>query len=250
MLTPQRQQIILNLLKDQETVKINQLVEATGASEATIRRDLSQLEQKNRLKRIHGGASVLNQKREELSVSEKSTKNLHQKQAIAKYAASLVKDGDCIFLDAGSTTFQMIPYLKDKDIVVVTNGLTLLDSLSEYNLSTYLIGGYVKYKTRALIGRGAVQGLSQYQFDKCFLGANGVHASTGYTTPDPEEAMVKETALSLSQEAYVLCDATKINEVTFAKITDITEASLITDEKNEELMKPIKEQTSVKVVTT
>ncbi|KGX86513.1 DeoR/GlpR family DNA-binding transcription regulator [Pontibacillus marinus] len=250
MLTPQRHQIIINILNEQETAKIQELVDATGASEATIRRDLSQLENDNKLKRVHGGASVLHQKSEELSIPEKSTKHLDQKQLIARFAASLIREDDCIFLDAGTTTYQMIPYLKDRNITVVTNGLSLLEALMEYKVQTYLTGGFVKYKTKALVGQGAYQTLSQYRFDKCFLGVNGVHPNHGYTTPDPEEAFIKQSALSQSQEAYVLGDASKLNEVTFAKIADLSQAQFITNETQQERVSPYQEKTTVKVVTS
>ena len=250
ILTPQRHQIITNILNEQQTAKIHELAEATGASEATIRRDLSQLENENKLKRVHGGASVLHQKREELSIPEKSTQNLNQKQLLARYAAELIREGDCIFLDAGTTTFQMIPYLKGKNITVVTYGVSLLEALMEYEVVTYLTGGFVKYKTKALVGQGTYHSLSQYRFDKCFLGVNGVHPTYGYTTPDPEEAFIKHAALSQSQEAYVLGDASKLNEVTFAKVADLHQALFITNEKQEERVAPYQEKTTVKVVTS
>ncbi|KGP72013.1 DeoR/GlpR family DNA-binding transcription regulator [Pontibacillus yanchengensis] len=249
MLTPQRQQLILDLLHDQQTVKLHEFVQATNASESTIRRDLQQLEEKNLLKRVHGGASILHQKREELSIPEKSTKNLQQKKQIAMLAASFIRDGDCVFLDAGTTTYEMIPYMKDKHLTVVTNGLSLIDALIDHNIEAYVTGGFVKHKTRALIGSGATSGLTNYRFDKSFLGVNGIHPFYGYTTPDPEEAVVKSTALAYSQEAFILGDSSKLNEVTFSKVADLDMAQLITNEENEDRISLYKEKTTVKVVS-
>ncbi|MCD5325259.1 MULTISPECIES: DeoR/GlpR family DNA-binding transcription regulator [Pontibacillus] len=250
MLTPTRHEIILEQLERYQTVKIQDLVHETGASESTIRRDLSQLENANKLKRVHGGASCLNQASEELSIREKAAQNLDEKVAIAQEAASLIRDGDCIFLDAGTTTYQMIPFLKGRKLTVVTNGVTLLEELTENQVLTYLTGGFVKHKTRALIGRGATHSLQQYRFDKCFLGVNGVHPSHGYTTPDPEEALVKQTVLTLSQERFVLGDASKLNELSFASIASLQEATLITDEKDPERLSPYQAKTNVKVVSS
>lgn len=98
------------------------------------------------MKRVHGGAALLQQKREELSVFEKSTKNIHEKQLIGKYAASLIQDGDCIYLDAGTTTLQMIPYIEAENIVVVTNGIMHIEALLEKDIPTYLVGGFIKKK--------------------------------------------------------------------------------------------------------
>jgi DeoR family transcriptional regulator, fructose operon transcriptional repressor len=250
MLTPERHRIILELLAENKVVKLQDFVDATNSSESTIRRDLSQLEVEKKLKRVHGGASLLSQKGEELSVLEKSTKNVVEKEAIAKYAASLIRDNDCIFLDAGTTAFMMIPNIKAKGVKVVTNGLTHLEALLECNIDTYLIGGFIKQKTRALIGRGAIEGLEQYSFDKSFIGANGIHIEYGFTTPDPEEAAVKKRAMKMSQESYILGDHTKFNEVTFSKISELKHATIITNEIDEDILVEYKKKTTIKVVTT
>ncbi|HEY2420814.1 MAG TPA: DeoR/GlpR family DNA-binding transcription regulator [Neobacillus sp.] len=250
MLTPERHRIILQLLKDKNIVKIQEIMELTSSSESTIRRDLSQLEEQKFLKRIHGGASRLQGKLKEASMVEKSSKNLQGKRVIAKYAASLVEEGDCIYLDAGSTVIEMIEFLTIKDIAVVTNGLMHLAPLLNKGIPTYLIGGLAKPKTNALIGRGALAGLDLYRFDKCFMGVNGIHPQFGFTTPDQEEAMVKQKAISLSREAYILADSTKFAEIYFAKITDINNASIITNELEDETKEQYLTRTTIKVVTT
>lgn len=250
MLTPERQRLILQMIKEKSVVKIQDIVELTGASESTIRRDLTQLEQEKYLKRVHGGAAKLQGKLQEPSMIEKSTKNLQEKQRIAKYAASLIEAGDSIYVDAGSTTFEMIPFLPKKEIVVVTNGLMHLNLLLEREIPTYIIGGYAKQKTKAIIGRGALDSLEQYRFDKCFLGVNGIHPEFGYTTPDQEEAIIKQMALKMSREAFVLADNTKFSEVSFAKIVDIHEATIITEDIDEEIFTQFESKTSIKVVTS
>jgi DeoR family fructose operon transcriptional repressor len=250
LLTPERHRIILQLLKEKSVVKIQEIMELTDTSESTIRRDLSQLEEQKFLKRIHGGASRLQGKLQEPSMIEKSSKNLQEKRQIAKYAASLVEEGDCIYLDAGSTVTEMIDYLPTKEIAVVTNGLMHLAPLLNKGIPTYLIGGLAKPKTNAFIGRGALAGLDIYRFDKCFMGVNGIHPQFGFTTPDPEEALVKEKAISLSREAFVLADSSKFAEIAFAKITDIQNASIITNELNDEIKDEYLNRTAIKVVTT
>ena len=235
MLTEERHRIILDLLKEKDAIKIQDIVDATNASESTIRRDLTQLEQEKFLKRVHGGASKLQGKLKELSVSEKSSKNLHEKKCIGQYAAALVEEGDCIYLDAGTTTLSVIEHLPEKDIVVVTNGLTHVEALIQRGFKTYMIGGSVKPVTRAMIGSGALESIRQYRFDKAFMGANGVHPQYGFTTPDPEEAQVKRMAIELSREAMFLIDDTKFGEIAFSKIVDIDEAMIITNELNDEI---------------
>ncbi|MGD6804211.1 DeoR/GlpR transcriptional regulator [Rossellomorea vietnamensis] len=249
MLTPERQLIILSLLKEKGVVKLQELVEETNASESTIRRDLIQLEEQRKLKRVHGGASLLQGKRTEPSLTEKTFKNLQDKINIAKAAASFIQDGDSIFLDAGTTTQQMISFLEQKKLTVVTNGITLVDPLLEKGITTYLLGGMVKGSTRAIIGRSALDTLKTYRFDKCFIGTNGVDVDFGYTTPDPEEALIKQVAIELSQEGYVLADQSKIGEVSFSKIADLEEAVLVTNQDSENIQS-YQQHTSLKVVTT
>ena len=250
MLTPERHQLILQMIKEKPIVKIQELVDVTEASESTIRRDLTILEEGKFLKRVHGGAARLRGKLQEPSMTEKSTKFLQEKRQIAQYAAGLVEEGDSIYLDAGSTVFEMINFLSVKDIVVVTNGLMHLSLLLEKNIETYVIGGYAKPKTNAIIGRGALASLEQYRFDKCFLGVNGIHPHSGYTTPDQEEAMIKQKAMSLSRESFVLADDSKFSEITFAKIADLHEATIITNSIDEDHKGQYTSKTSIKVVTS
>ncbi|KZZ85690.1 DeoR/GlpR family DNA-binding transcription regulator [Bacillus sp. SJS] len=250
MLTPERHGKILAMIEEKEIVNIQELVDATHSSESTIRRDLSQLHKEKKLKRVHGGAELLHQKGTEPNIAQKADINLEEKQKIGKFAAGLVKDGDRIFLDAGTTVLQMIRYLEGKDILVVTNGLTHIEELSQYQIPAYLIGGYVKQTTRALIGARATSSLSEYRFDKCFMGVNGIHAESGYTTPDPEEAAVKTTAIRCSQTAYMLADRSKFDETAFAKIADLHEAIVITNELDEDLLEEYAEKTEIKVVST
>lgn len=250
MLTPERHKLILQLLKEKGVVKIQDLVEITETSESTIRRDLTQLEEGKFLKRIHGGAARLQGKLQEPSMTEKSSKNLQQKRQIAQYAAGLVEEGDSIYLDAGSTVTEMIPFLPSKDIVVVTNGLMHINALLERNIKTFIIGGFAKEQTKAIIGRGAFSSLEYYRFDKCFMGVNGIHPEFGYTTPDQDEAMIKQLALSLSREAFVLADDTKFSEIAFAKIADLHTATIITNELDEDHQEHYSSKTTIKVVTS
>lgn len=230
MLTPERHQLILSMLKDKDTVRLHEFVEATGASESTIRRDLSDLEEQSLLKRVHGGASSLQNKIEEPTMQEKSVKYEQEKTAIAKYAASLVNERDSIFIDAGSTTSRMVPFLAYDNIVVVTNSPDIAIQLIKQKIRTFLIGGELKAATWSVVGRDAIKSIGQYRFDKCFIGTNGIDPTHGLTTPDPDEAYVKQMALQFSDRRYVLSDSHKFNRVTFAKIGDLVDVVIVTDD--------------------
>lgn len=249
MLTPKRHNLINEVIQKKQVVTIQELVDLTDASESTIRRDLSELEKQQVLVRIHGGATLKQSKSQELSYPEKSKQHIDAKKRIAHYAAGLIEEDDCVYLDAGTTTYEMIPFLVDRNITVVTNGLTHVELLSQLNITTYLLGGFVKNTTRALIGQGAQASLLQYRLDKCFLGVNGIHSDYAYTTPDPEEAVLKKIALKLAQDGYVLADDSKLNQVSFAKIDDLQAATIIINKPTETSLDLFEKKTNVKVVT-
>ena len=248
LLTNERHDFILRLIEEKRTVKLQELVELTDASESTLRRDLTELESMGKLERVFGGAVLPARNLQEPSIADKSTRNLMEKKSIAEYAAAFVQEGDSVFLDAGTTTLQMIPFLKDKNPVVVTNGLPLAEALNDAGITTYLTGGLLKRRTGAFVGSGALLALDTYHFDVCFLGVNGFHTEYGYTTPDPEEAAIKQKACSHSRTTYVLADHSKMHKVSFAKIMDLTEAFLIVDQLAPEALLEFEKITHVKVV--
>lgn len=234
MLTIERHNTILRLLEIHEIITLQMLVEETDCSESTIRRDLSTLETEGKLIRIHGGAKKVTEKHKDIALSVKSTKKTKEKEEIAKIAAAQVRHHDCIFLDAGSSTLMMIPYLNQQGITIVTNALTHVPPLVEKGYEVYMIGGYIKHDTHASIGVQAIESLKQFRFDKAFMGANGVHMVHGITTPDIEEAYIKRKAFEKAEQIYFLVDDSKFDEVTFAKVADLQEERtiLITNRDN------------------
>lgn len=247
MLETERHHLILKMLQHNQTVRLQDIATETGSSESTIRRDLIELEHQKKLKRIHGGAAKLQGKLQESSMSEKTSKNLQTKQQIGQIAASYIEEGDTVYLDAGSTVFEMIPFLPPS-IIVVTNGISHTDALLARGCKTILTGGIAKPSTKALIGRGAVHSLQHYRFDKCFLGVNGIHPDYGFTTPDEEEAQIKELAIQLSREAYILADHSKFQEVAFAKFADLTQAIVVTTSESSESLQAFPKNTKLEVM--
>lgn len=248
MLTEERHNIILELLKETGIVKINELVEILDTSESTIRRDIIFLESINALKRIHGGATLPKRRLNEPSYSEKEIQSVEEKKSIARYAASLIEEGDSIYLDAGTSTYEMIQYIDKASIVVVTNGLNHINALVDRDINAYILGGKIKNITKAVIGSDALKSLEKFRFDKCFLGINGVHIELGFTTPDSEEAILKENAIKHSRQTFVLADESKFGEVSFVKVADLKNAVIITNTKTENY-EEYNKKTKVKVVT-
>ncbi|WP_033829492.1 DeoR/GlpR family DNA-binding transcription regulator [Bacillus andreraoultii] len=228
MLTEERHAYIIKQLKENGVIKSQEIVRRLNCSESTIRRDLILLEKAGYLKRIHGGAKQSYNLDKEQSILEKSVKNVQEKTVIGKYAASLVHKNDFIYIDAGTTTYEMIPFLQ-KDVTVATNGVQHASLLADYQIQSFLIGGMIKHTTKAIVGATSVNELKKYRFNKAFIGINGIDNEYGYTTPDPEEATMKQLAIEQSAKAFILADHTKWGKVNFAKVCDIDEVTLVTD---------------------
>lgn len=225
-------------------VTLEGLVELLQTSESTVRRDLDELESERKLHRVHGGAELYHSLREELTNKQKSIKNVHHKSLVANKASTLINDGDVIFIDAGTTTELLVDLLYQENLTVVTDSIHHAAKLVDKNFKTIIIGGFVKNSTDASIGRVAVEQISQLNFDKAFIGMNGVDEEF-LTTPDIEEAAIKRTIIENAQKSYVLLDATKLGQVSFVKVARIEDVSLITTKSEGALLEKIKEKTEV-----
>lgn len=238
VLTEERQAKILAQLARDGVIKLQDLVKDLDSSTSTIRRDLQELEDHGKLVRVHGGAKAISTLQSEPGVVEKSTKNVHAKRQIAKLAVQQIRAGEVVYLDAGTSTEAMIPFMSNLDtVLVVTNGVQLASELADINVKTYLVGGELKNTTKAIIGADVVETIKKFRFNRVFMGVNGVHPKFGITTPDPNEAAVKRAVLAQSEVSYFLADASKLNEVSFAKVADLEAGVLLTDEDDQDILK-------------
>ena len=231
MITEERWAIILELLDRKHTVTVAELEAAVGASASTIRRDLAQLSVLGKLRKVHGGAAALegNYSVRELTMEEKNELNMREKELIGKYAVSLVRPEDFVYIDAGTTTGMLVEYLDEKKAVYVTNSVMHARKLAHKGCRVFMTGGELKASTEALVGSMAVENLRRYHFTKAFLGTNAVSLSAGFTTPDPSEAMVKKAAIEQARQKYVLCDYSKLDQVSPVTFAAFSSASVITD---------------------
>ena len=233
MLAKKRQTEILELLQQKGSVTLQELTEAFDASESTIRRDLTVLDQKGALTKVFGGAVrndfSVNVKEE--GFSDKSGQAVEQKQSVGQYAASLVGADDFVYLDAGTTTEAMIPYLTKDAKGYVTNAVGHALMLARRGCHVILVGGELKNSTEALVGNETIVSLQKYNFTKCFMGTNGVELIAGCTTPDLNEALVKQEAMKHSKNCYVLCDSSKFQRIYPIRFANFTDVILITDHR-------------------
>ena len=231
MLAEQRAERILRELAQRRAATVTDLCQVTGASEATIRRDLNALAKQGKLSKVHGGAMLMTAEflGEELDMETKRQLRTEEKDRAARYAAGLIRDDDVVFLDAGTTILRMAEHLPSSKALFLTNSIECACRLMERNLRTHVLGGMLKAGTMALIGAETLEALRRYNFTKAFLGVNGVTVAQGFTTPDPEEAAVKSLAAERAQTVYVLADSSKFGQVTAAVMFPIEAACIITD---------------------
>lgn len=231
MLTEKRQEEILKLVNINGSVTVQELKDLFDTSESTIRRDLNALHDEGVLVKVFGGAVKKESKIQvkEEKVALRIEQKREEKQKIAQFAASLIEPDDFVYLDAGTTTGAMIPFIEETHATFVTNALSHALMLSEKGMHVILIGGEVKAATEAIVGNEAYQNMQKYNFTKGFFGTNGVDKNAGFTTPDVNEALVKECAIKHTQEPYVLCDSGKFNQICPVRFAEFADAIVVTD---------------------
>ena len=231
MLAEQRFEVILAELSGSRAASVTRLCQLTGASEATIRRDLTVLSRQGRLNKVHGGAVLAGGtfQGEEPDVTIKTLLRREEKDRIARYAAGLISNDDVVYLDAGTTTVRMVEHLKGSGATFVTNGIACAQRLMELGLRGYVLGGFLKPGTWAVVGTGALEELGGYNFTKAFLGINGITVRQGFTTPDPEEAAIKRRAAEQAYLTFVLADSSKFELVSAVTVLPLEKATIITE---------------------
>ena len=236
MLTQQRHEIILKLLKEKGSITVTEVRDLLDTSESTVRRDITALDKEGKLEKVFGGAVEAGQKvtAHEYTVAQKNELNCDAKRKIAEYAASLIKADDFVYLDAGTTTGLILDYLEGTKASFVTNAVSHAQRLAKMGIHVFLIGGELKSSTEAVVGSQAIKMLSMYHFTKGFFGTNGITKREGFTTPDTSEAIVKSTAMKQCKDVYILTDKSKFGEVSSVTFGGFTDAKILTEEIPEE----------------
>ena len=234
MLTKQRQEQILKLLSERGSITVAEAKEILDTSESTIRRDIVTLDRQGKLVKVFGGAVMAEAEgvvtAHEYTVAQKVDLNCAEKQKIAKYAASLIEPGDFVYLDAGTTTAHMLDYVEQNGATFVTNAVAHAQRLVSKGMKVLLVGGELKASTEAIIGNQAMKTIREYHFTKGFFGTNGVTRKCGCTTPDANEAMIKQSAMEQCRQCYVICDYSKFDNVSSVTFAPFYVTTFITDQ--------------------
>ncbi|GAA1901405.1 DeoR/GlpR family DNA-binding transcription regulator [Arthrobacter gandavensis] len=231
MLPAQRQQRIIDRLNSDGQVRVNELAAALGVSDMTIRRDLTELEGRGALVKVHGGATLEAAATSlEPGFAAKLQRESAEKAAIAGLALKMIRPGMSVALNSGTTTFALAKRLAGiQDLTVVTNSPRIADVLWQADEAgqTVILTGGVRTPSDALVGPLALSALSRLHVDMCFMGVHGVTLEDGFTTPNMLEAQTNQAFISCAAQVAVLADHTKWGTTGLSQIAPVSGADYL-----------------------
>lgn len=232
MLGDDRRRRIYELIREDGSARVSQLSELFSVSEPTIRTDLERLEREGLVVRDHGGAYLSGVDALVRSQTLGHSENAAQKEAIGRRAAELVRDGETLILDSGSTVTEMARNLLDRrDLHIVTNALNIALLIgAEPSFTIHVTGGEFKAPTLSLTGEQAASIFDTIFVGKLFLATAGLSFEAGLTYPSLSDLPVKRAMIKAAKTVYLLADSTKIGTTSFASLGYLSSIDyLVTD---------------------
>lgn len=228
MLQAERHQKIIELISKKGSVQVEELATLLNVSLMTIRRDLEKLKQEGRIDRCHGGAII----KKEVPYTEKQTKEIEVKQKIAEGCIRLIHKGNVIYLDAGTTTYEIAKFLKNSTgLTVVTNDIEIARILLSSNVNLILCGGTVQKSTGSMVGAIANQMMENMRVDIAFMGATSIDDQFNVMTPTMDKAVMKYNICKNSKERYLVVDSSKFGKQAFIKINHLSDYTAVITNK-------------------
>jgi DeoR family fructose operon transcriptional repressor len=229
MYAEERQAAIVSRARAAGRVEVAELADAFDVTPETVRRDLTALERSGLLRRVHGGAIIVDLFGFEPALAVRESVNVAEKARIAEAALAFLPEEGAIALDAGSSTHHLAELLPaDRELTVVTNSLPIASLLAgRKELTVHLVGGRVRGRTLATVDHAALDFLRSVYVDVAFLGTNGFSLARGLTTPDAAEAAVKHAFVAAARRSVLLADHSKFGSDHFAHVADLDEVDVI-----------------------
>lgn len=229
----ERHQIILNKIKEEGKVSVPDLCKSLDVSSVTIRKDLKQLEDRNLLFRVHGGATLNNPYTMDRPVNEKEKLQTDEKSKIGRRAASMIEPNDSIIIASGTTVLSLARQIQSLDsLTVITNAIHVAEvMLQSPKIEVLMLGGILRKSSSSVMGPYAEDILKDFFCSKLFLGVDGIDLEYGFTTTNIMEAHLNREMINVSNKTIVLADSSKFGKRGFGKICDIDEIDqIITDD--------------------
>lgn len=215
MFGEERHEQIIKLLSNRRMVPVSEIAQKLYVSEATVRRDLNQLEIEGVVRRVYGGAVLVGSNRD-VPLLMREGEALEAKQKIGRIAAGMVKENDVIMLDASSTVYNMIQYLRDfKNLVVITSGVKAAVALGERHISTYLTGGHVVDNSFSMVGSHAEDFVRNLNVDTFFFSCRGITEDGRLTDSSVAEAQLRQLMMKHAKRNVCLMSHNKIGRSYF-----------------------------------
>ena len=231
-----RQEELLKLINTESFLDVKTMVKYLKISEATLRRDLSTLEKQGKIKRVPGGAIKVERETSlvtpqyEISVPGRLKVNSEIKKQVAKLASSYINDGDCVFIDGGSSMVYFADYLANRPVKIITNNILLIARTinKPTTAEIYTIGGNFYKKYAMNTGKLANQEVSQYYYDKALISCVGANIANNITTnAETDTVEVKSIAMKNAKENYLVLDSSKLEVNAFCKTAPLSDFDIV-----------------------
>lgn len=230
--TPERQAQILEMLSQQGSLSVADIVEQFSISEATARRDLETLAGEGKLQRVRGGAISLRKAPPEPPILQRETWQSEEKQRIGRAAAELVGDGETIFLGSGTTVLEVARNLKTrKGLTVITNSLPVMNAFSGLpEITVIALGGILRNSELSFIGHITEESLRDLRADKVIIGIHAISLEDGLTNDYLPETMTDRAILQMGQKVFVVADHTKFGSISIVHVAPVEKVhTIVTD---------------------
>ncbi|WP_263372934.1 DeoR/GlpR family DNA-binding transcription regulator [Granulicella aggregans] len=234
MMAEERRMQILQILRAEGRAKVNELVRRFNTSAVTIRSDLNELDQRGLVQRSHGGAVIHDTVFRESPVHERIKSQSKEKQRIGAMAATLVREGETIILDSGTTALEVARNLKNiQNVQVITNGVNIAaELLNSRNTQIIMMGGTVRNDSASIVGRQTEDMLEQFSADKLFLCGAGCDPDFGVSGTNLEETMANRAMLRAAREIIVVADASKFSKRSMSLIASFSEVDIVISDES------------------
>ena len=229
MLPVERQSKIIEMISNNGSVQVDELARLLDVSLMTIRRDLEKMKQEGKIDRCHGGAIV----KREVPYTEKRELEPEGRHRIAEQCILLLKKGQVVYLDAGTTTYEIAKRLFDiPNLTIITNDLEIARLILQSNANLIICGGVVQKSTGSMIGAMANMMMDNLRVDIAFLGAQSIDDQYNVLTPTMDKAVMKQTICRNTKEKYLVVDSSKFGRQALIKINHMSDyTAVITNKK-------------------
>lgn len=229
----ERQNKILEILREKKSISVDKLTKLIYVSPATVRRDLNQMEKRGLVTRTFGGVLLAESPNEESSVLFRERASVREKRKICDLCANLIKDNSSLFLDSSTTISYLIPLLKDfKRLNVITNGLKTALSLSQHTSARVILtSGYLNARSASVIGNMTIDTLSKFYCDYAIMSCSALNLDFGFMESTVDQAEMKLKMIANCATSIMLCDSSKFDKKELFQIGPLKSVDyLITDQ--------------------